>query len=74
MNFSFLMCSCLCSVQEELKKAGFHTEHYYAIHPLLVFKRYCSGLYNVAVSYVRVDTSVDVRNGEAVSMNIEMMV
>lgn len=59
-------------LKEERKKAGFDSAHRLGVHPFLVVRRYCSGLYSVAVSFIGADTAVMVSDGRRIKMAIEM--
>lgn len=58
-------------LKEEREKAGFY-EHKSRVPLFLVIGRYCSGIYSVAVSYIGTKSTVFVKDGNKMSMSIEV--
>eukprot|EP00794_Sanderia_malayensis_P007901 gene7901-8755_t len=59
-------------LMEERKKVNLYAIPKSAIHPFLVIRTYCSGLFDVAVSNVDINTAVLVKDGVPMNLEIEV--
>ena len=70
-DISFMNCTLM--QQKEREEAGFH-DSFVILRPVFVIRRYCSGLYNVAISYIgtpgRVEPSVHYQEAVAVQFMV----
>ena len=62
------------TLQEEREKAGLDGGHFFILRPVLVVRRYCSGLYNVAVSFIGQRSNISSRDSYSQSVTIEVRV
>ena len=62
-------------MQHERLKAGFSDgQHYFILQPVMVIRRYCSGLYNVVITYMGREKTVIVTEGNTKPLSIEVVV
>ncbi|XP_065069091.1 transmembrane protein 59-like [Rhopilema esculentum] len=59
-------------LKEERAKAGLDGGHYFILRPVLVVRRYCSGLFNVAVSFIGQRSNISSRDSYVQSVTIEV--